>query len=447
MTVEAYCTYLPLIEDNNPFTDLDYDPSPYSDCDEDGIPDACDEDTIDIDGDGIDDGEGHGCDNCPDDYNPSQEDDDGDGIGDMCDNCPYYYNHDQTDIDKDGIGDVCDDHIHYDYSLLPFTDGHYYYYYFYSCWERYCDPVDPNIEVRSGIEVEWDSYWDGDDFWTQIMERERIGLLEFDISSINGLFTRDQMGALLSLKVIDGALPDDKCLSLYSIQDENENGIIEIADIETSDYIGEVCGNPQPGDIITFDVTSVLEHDLFDPDQTDYSGFVIKRGSNWEDFSVNFYDFYDHTDPVNGPRLRISDLDTDDDGILNDEDNCPKTPNGPEGGTCSEGGKRNPCMSDDDCGKDGFCSMNQEDTDGDGIGDVCELCPTEEIFGEHSEKTELLRNFRDEVLNKTPEGKELIKLYYQFSPAIVKAMEEDEAFKEEVKETIDGVLGLIGEAI
>jgi len=40
----------------------------------------------------------------------------------------------------------------------------------------------------------------------------------------------------------------------------------------------------------------------------------------------------------------------------------------------------------------------------------------------------------------------LVKLYYQLSPVIVKAMEKDEEFKEELKEMIDGVLGLIEEA-
>ncbi len=39
--------------------------------------------------------------------------------------------------------------------------------------------------------------------------------------------------------------------------------------------------------------------------------------------------------------------------------------------------------------------------------------------------------------------RELIKLYYQWGPAITKAMEEDEEFKEEVKELIDSVLPMI----
>ena len=71
-------------------------------------------------------------------------------------------------------------------------------------------------------------------------------------------------------------------------------------------------------------------------------------------------------------------------------------------------------------------------------------CPISYIYDdEHSEEAELLRYFRDNLLNQTPEGQELIKLYYELSPTIVKAMEEDEEFKEQVKEMIDEVLELI----
>ena len=39
----------------------------------------------------------------------------------------------------------------------------------------------------------------------------------------------------------------------------------------------------------------------------------------------------------------------------------------------------------------------------------------------------------------------MVKPYYQWSPVIVKAMEKDEGFKEEMKRMIDGVLGLVVE--
>jgi len=66
-------------------------------------------------------------------------------------------------------------------------------------------------------------------------------------------------------------------------------------------------------------------------------------------------------------------------------------------------------------------------------------CPSEAVYGEYSEEALSLRAFRDKVLSQTPEGKELIRLYYQWNPTIVKAMEEDEELKEEVSKMIEGV--------
>jgi len=154
--------------------------------------------------------------------------------------------------------------------------------------------------------------------------------------------------------------------------------------------------------------------------------------------------------------------DADRDGICNPgesdspyctgSDNCAYTPNGPDLGTCSEKygeGTGVTCTDDGDCGDGEICQMNQEDSDMDGIGDICDpetkSCPTEVIYGESSKEAELLRYFRDNVLSQTPEGQELTKLYYQWSPAIAKAMERDEKFKKELKEMIDGVLELIEE--
>jgi hypothetical protein len=74
-------------------------------------------------------------------------------------------------------------------------------------------------------------------------------------------------------------------------------------------------------------------------------------------------------------------------------------------------------------------------------------CPSIEIYGEGSFEVTLLRAVRDNLLSQTPEGRELIKLYYQWSPVMVKAMEEDQAFEKEVKKMIDNLLPMIEQAV
>ncbi len=80
------------------------------------------------------------------------------------------------------------------------------------------------------------------------------------------------------------------------------------------------------------------------------------------------------------------------------------------------------------------------------VGSLGIPCPVKVHYGEDSEEVKILRAFRDNVLSQSPEGQELIKLYYQLSPVVVQMMEEDEAFMQEVKAMIDGVLFLIGGA-
>ena len=69
-------------------------------------------------------------------------------------------------------------------------------------------------------------------------------------------------------------------------------------------------------------------------------------------------------------------------------------------------------------------------------------CPSKEIYGEGSLEVTLLRAVRDTVLSQTPEGREIIKLYYQWSPVITMALRNDKAFKAEMKELLDGILSL-----
>jgi predicted choloylglycine hydrolase len=70
-------------------------------------------------------------------------------------------------------------------------------------------------------------------------------------------------------------------------------------------------------------------------------------------------------------------------------------------------------------------------------------CPIEELYGEHARQTQVLRKFRDNVLATSPEGQELIDLYYKWSPTIVNAIKGDEKFKKEIKEVVDEVLSMV----
>jgi hypothetical protein len=307
-------------------------PNPgQEDNDSDSIGDACDNcpsfpspDQGDVDVDGV----GNVCDNCPEDDNPDQGDYDSDGLGDICDpdydgdgicnpgksdpscsgtdNCPYNANPDQADTDNDGIGDLCDDMPNIP-NPIPVTGGScslQYYYNDSECclWGGIVCCSDPT-RFMVGDEGR---YTDCGFFWNWYCEcwGNRTAFIEFDISALDGLFVRGQIDASLSLTLKNGDLSSNQCIALYTMPDANENGFIEAADEDTVECIAEICEDLQPEDSITFDVSSVLEHDLFDPDQTGFSGFVLKKTTGWYDT----IEFYDHTDPIKGPKLTISNL-------------------------------------------------------------------------------------------------------------------------------------------
>jgi len=55
----------------------------------------------------------------------------------------------------------------------------------------------------------------------------------------------------------------------------------------------------------------------------------------------------------------------------------------------------------------------------------------------------VLRDFRDNVLSATPAGREITRRYYEWSPLLVKMLEEDNALRNLVEEMVAGMLPLI----
>jgi hypothetical protein len=255
-------------------------------------------------------------------------------------------------------------------SLTPVSDGHYYFY-FDSCGlcpdVPYCEMLDCDLyemEISNEIIVSA-SFMKAPGYGSE----RRTGIIEFNISNVGNFYNSGQMQAHIFLKAKEGNCLN---LALYNIDDTQEDGIIGANDVGTTDLIEQVSMSQFSEGTIVFNVTNALEHDLYEPNQTEFSGFVLK-GCDY-----NYVDFYDHTNPVYAPRLKI---------------------------TVS--------------------------------------CVAEKIYGSNSHETELLRSIRDNILSKTQEGRGLIKLYYQWSPVIVRAMEADEEFKQEVKDMVDKILPMI----
>ena len=70
-------------------------------------------------------------------------------------------------------------------------------------------------------------------------------------------------------------------------------------------------------------------------------------------------------------------------------------------------------------------------------------CAMTYVLGADSGDLNTLRRFRDEVLSKTPAGQTMIHLYYELSPVMVKAMEDNALFKELVRQIIYRMLPVI----
>jgi hypothetical protein len=70
-------------------------------------------------------------------------------------------------------------------------------------------------------------------------------------------------------------------------------------------------------------------------------------------------------------------------------------------------------------------------------------CPLSLIYGDDSLQAKALRTFRDAVLLRTPEGRELIRLYYQWGPFVSRVIEADEQVREQAEQLADAAVKMI----
>jgi len=67
-------------------------------------------------------------------------------------------------------------------------------------------------------------------------------------------------------------------------------------------------------------------------------------------------------------------------------------------------------------------------------------CIAEQLYGENSNETKQLKNYRDNVLNKTLLGQKVTKLYYEWSPLLVGILNNNESLRIAIKDFLDSFI-------
>ena len=311
--------------------------SNQADQDGNGVGDACDGDS---DGDGIDNVD----DNCPAFWNapvdcdgdPGTPDEqcnnDGDAYGDVCDddddndsvpdtvdNCPWTHNYNQLNLDGDSLGDVCD--------LDDDADG--------------VNDVDDNCPMMSNAEEDCDS-----DPGTPDEQCNNDGDAYGDVCDPDD--DNDD--------VEDG---DDNCKWVPNADQKNTD----------TDALGDICDPDDDDDGVTDEadncpLVSNVEQTNTDGDDAGNACDADDDDDGVDDVDDNCALIWDpsQTNTDGDTKGDICDVDDDNDGIPDDADGDPQTEQ-----PCAAGNATN---CDDNCRL--VDNANQADSDGDGVGDLCD---------------------------------------------------------------------------
>jgi|GEM_PF-2550671 len=362
------------IADDQDNCQLQYNPGQEDD-DFDDVGNLCDNCSSVSNNDQLNsDGDSHGdaCDNCPSVTNEDQFNSDGDDYGNVCDNCPSVANNDQLNSDGDSFGDACDNCVVLDNGDQLNSDG--------DDYGNACDNC-PNDSNNNQVDSDGDGFGDACDLCPGFDDNidNDDDLMPDACDNCPTTYNPDQANS-------DGDSYGNACDNCPTATNEDQadsdgDGAGNACDLcpgyndnqdADNDNIPDSCdncptlSNSNQADSDGDGVGNVCDNcsEEYNPDQLD------NDGDNKGNACDNCPDDYNPNQEDNdGDNLGdICDPDDDDDGILDDGDNSGVIGDYP----CAEG---NTIDCDDNCPFD--YNPEQEDADGDGVGEACQTAQSE----------------------------------------------------------------------
>ena len=68
-------------------------------------------------------------------------------------------------------------------------------------------------------------------------------------------------------------------------------------------------------------------------------------------------------------------------------------------------------------------------------------------YSRDDEETELLREYRDKVLSKSATGRQMIKTYYELSPAVAEVLQKNDTARANARRVLDSLMPAIREKV